>query len=71
MKVRAKIRYPYIIDYTDEIEIDVPDDEDVDEWIYDNAVEILRDDGCTDFTDDEIIDMLDCDTAYVKVLEEK
>jgi hypothetical protein len=67
MKRRLKLKYPVWTIIEKEVEVDIPDDEDPENWIGVNEKEILED--FTDLSSDELMNAIDYGYADVELLE--
>ena len=68
MKVKVEIWYPVESTYREEVEIDVPDGENVEDYIYENQAKILEENGA-EVPGGDMVNALDYDYAGVKLLE--
>ena len=68
MKVRVKIWYPYVATHKEEIEIDVPDGKDAEDYVYENEEKILEENGA-EFDFCALATALDLEYAGARVLK--
>jgi len=66
MKRKVKIWYPCWTTCEKEIKVEIPDGEDVEDYLYLNEEQILRDNGCEE---DELTRFLDYGCAGVKLID--
>ena len=69
MKKRVKVWWPTQINLEAEVEVDIPDGVDPDNWLYDNAGRLI-DEASHGDVDGDISDALDVGYAGAKFLKE-
>lgn len=65
MKVKCEIWYPYFTTHRAEVEVEIPENEEATDYLYEHARDILIAQGC-ELPDNQISTCLDLNYAGVK-----
>ena len=66
MKIKIKLWYPYYAINEEVIKIDIPDDVDIDEYLFENRQKILINEGAEEMGLSEQLDVGIAGVKYVK-----